>query len=91
MPIKIINVVGARPNFMRIASLVAEMKRHPEIEQTLVHTDQHYDARDKGDGRGFLIRVYLVDANNANELIPSWIPQGLLIAGAFLNSRSLLA
>ncbi len=41
---KILNVVGARPNLMKMAPLVAEMARHPYIEQTLVHTGQHYDA-----------------------------------------------
>jgi len=40
---KIINVVGARPNFMKIAPLIEEMKKHPEITQILVHTEQHYD------------------------------------------------
>jgi UDP-N-acetylglucosamine 2-epimerase (non-hydrolysing) len=41
---KIINVVGARPNFMKIAPLIREMRRHPEISPLLVHTGQHYDA-----------------------------------------------
>lgn len=41
----ILNVVGARPNLMKIAPLVDEMQRHPEINQTLVHTGQHYDTR----------------------------------------------
>jgi UDP-N-acetylglucosamine 2-epimerase (non-hydrolysing) len=40
---KIINVVGARPNFMKIAPLVAEMQKFPEIHASLVHTGQHYD------------------------------------------------
>jgi len=37
------NVVGARPNLPKIASLMREMKRHLEIEPILVHTGQHYD------------------------------------------------
>ncbi|HXX74391.1 MAG TPA: UDP-N-acetylglucosamine 2-epimerase (non-hydrolyzing) [Nitrospiraceae bacterium] len=41
---KIINVVGARPNFMKIAPLMREMKRSAEIVPLLVHTGQHYDA-----------------------------------------------
>lgn len=40
---KVINVVGARPNFMKIAPLMEEMKKFPEFEVTLVHTGQHYD------------------------------------------------
>lgn len=36
------NVVGARPNFMKIAPVVLESKRRG-IPQFLVHTGQHYD------------------------------------------------
>jgi len=43
MKIKIANVVGARPNFMKVAPLVDEMKTHEDIEPILVHTGQHYD------------------------------------------------
>jgi UDP-N-acetylglucosamine 2-epimerase (non-hydrolysing) len=39
---KILNVVGARPNFVKIAPLLAEMDRQPEIRPILVHTGQHY-------------------------------------------------
>jgi len=41
--VKILNVVGARPNLMKIAPLVAEMARYGDIEQALLHTGQHYD------------------------------------------------
>lgn len=40
---RIINVVGARPNFMKIAPLMQAYKAYPEIEPVLVHTGQHYD------------------------------------------------
>ncbi len=40
---RIFDVVGARPNFMKIAPVLAEMRRHPEIAPFLVHTGQHYD------------------------------------------------
>lgn len=40
---KIINVAGARPNFIKIASLIHEFKKYKEIEAILVHTGQHYD------------------------------------------------
>lgn len=43
--LKIINVVGARPNFMKVAPIVAAMKKRPRRFQPLVvHTGQHYDA-----------------------------------------------
>jgi UDP-N-acetylglucosamine 2-epimerase (non-hydrolysing) len=42
-PLKIVNVVGARPNLPKIAPLIREMRRYSEIESVLVHTGQHYD------------------------------------------------
>jgi UDP-N-acetylglucosamine 2-epimerase (non-hydrolysing) len=39
---KILNVVGARPNFMKMAPLVRCL-RERDIRQKLVHTGQHYD------------------------------------------------
>jgi UDP-N-acetylglucosamine 2-epimerase (non-hydrolysing) len=41
---KVVNVVGARPNFVKIAPLIAAMQRYPSLTPTLVHTGQHYDA-----------------------------------------------
>jgi UDP-N-acetylglucosamine 2-epimerase (non-hydrolysing) len=43
--LKILNIVGARPNLPKIASLLREMRRHTEIEPILVHTGQHYDEK----------------------------------------------
>lgn len=40
---KIVSVVGTRPNFIKIAPLINEMKKHSEIKHILVHTGQHYD------------------------------------------------
>ena len=40
---KIINVCGARPNFMKIAPLMRAYRAHDNIEPLLVHTGQHYD------------------------------------------------
>jgi UDP-N-acetylglucosamine 2-epimerase (non-hydrolysing) len=43
-PKKLVHVVGARPNFMKIAPIMREMARYPEeFQQILVHTGQHYD------------------------------------------------
>jgi UDP-N-acetylglucosamine 2-epimerase (non-hydrolysing) len=43
--LKVINVVGARPNFMKVAPIVAAMKRRPaRFHPLVVHTGQHYDA-----------------------------------------------
>ena len=45
MPLKILNVVGARPNFMKIAPLLRKMQAHPEMQPVLLHTGQHYDEK----------------------------------------------
>lgn len=43
--LKVINVVGARPNFMKVAPIVEAMKRRErEFSPLVVHTGQHYDA-----------------------------------------------
>ena len=43
--LKVINVAGARPNFMKVAPIVAAMNRRPnELRHVLVHTGQHYDS-----------------------------------------------
>ena len=42
--LKVIIVAGARPNFMKVAPIVAAMKRRQsEFQTVLVHTGQHYD------------------------------------------------
>lgn len=42
--IKVLNIVGARPNFMKVAPIIRAMRQRPdEISQLLVHTGQHYD------------------------------------------------
>ncbi|MBN2301327.1 MAG: UDP-N-acetylglucosamine 2-epimerase, partial [Lentisphaerae bacterium] len=42
---KILNVAGARPNFMKIAPLMKAMRAHADITPVLVHTGQHYDEK----------------------------------------------
>jgi len=37
-------VVGARPNFMKMAPILIALRAHPRIRPFLVHTGQHYDA-----------------------------------------------
>ncbi len=40
---KIFHIVGARPNFMKVAPVLTALKGRKNVEQTLVHTGQHYD------------------------------------------------
>jgi len=42
---RILNVVGARPNFMKIAPLMRVYRTYPQIDSLLVHTGQHYDEK----------------------------------------------
>ena len=40
---KILNIVGARPNFMKIAPIMEHMKASAQMTPVLLHTGQHYD------------------------------------------------
>ena len=40
----VVHVVGARPNYMKVAPVYAALERNGNVEQRLVHTGQHYDA-----------------------------------------------
>ena len=47
-PMHVLHVVGARPNFMKVAPILKALASRPAhlgIRQTLVHTGQHYDAK----------------------------------------------
>jgi UDP-N-acetylglucosamine 2-epimerase (non-hydrolysing) len=37
------HVVGARPNYMKVAPVYAELQRRGAVDQRLIHTGQHYD------------------------------------------------
>jgi UDP-N-acetylglucosamine 2-epimerase (non-hydrolysing) len=45
---KIVNIIGTRPNLVKIAPLLREMRKHEEIQPLLVHTGQHYDEQLSG-------------------------------------------
>lgn len=40
---KILHVVGARPNFMKVAPVMRALEKKEGVKQILVHTGQHYD------------------------------------------------
>jgi UDP-N-acetylglucosamine 2-epimerase (non-hydrolysing) len=48
MPIKLMCIAGARPNFMKLAPLLALLRRNPAFSAVLVHTGQHYDEKMSG-------------------------------------------
>ena len=41
----IVHVVGARPNFVKMAPVIAALDRRDVFRQVVVHTGQHYDSR----------------------------------------------
>jgi len=49
MSAKLMHVVGARPNFVKLAPVIAALADEAGLEQLVVHTGQHYDARMSGD------------------------------------------
>lgn len=43
MPVRLVFVAGARPNFMKVAPLIESLRGDAAFEVRLVHTGQHYD------------------------------------------------
>lgn len=41
--IKIITIIGARPQFIKASSLTREIKRYRDISEIIIHTGQHFD------------------------------------------------
>lgn len=46
--IKILTIIGARPQFIKAAAVSHNIKMHDQIEEIILHTGQHYD-RDMSD------------------------------------------
>lgn len=68
---KISIVAGARPNFMKIAPIIRELRKHEDVfDWSLVHTGQHYD-RDMSDvffeGLGIPEPHYHLDAGGGSH------------------------
>jgi UDP-N-acetylglucosamine 2-epimerase (non-hydrolysing) len=42
--VKVFHIVGARPNFIKVAPVMNALNTRKHVVQTLIHTGQHYDA-----------------------------------------------
>src|SRR5688500_9780892 len=42
---KVLHIVGARPNFMKVAPIYKAIAQRGRLQQILVHTGQHYDVK----------------------------------------------
>jgi UDP-GlcNAc3NAcA epimerase len=40
---KIVTILGARPQFIKASSLSREVKNHEDVDEIIIHTGQHYD------------------------------------------------
>lgn len=40
---KILGLVGTRPNFVKMAPVIVALRKHTQVETLLVHTGQHFD------------------------------------------------
>ena len=71
------NIVGARPNFVKMAPLIRAMKNIPDLEPVLVHTGQHYDYRMSQvifDQLG--IPSMFADTNAGSDFVPAYSGYG---------------
>jgi len=82
---KIISVVGARPNFMKIAPFMRAIAAFNQIkpvskriEHLLVHTGQHYDSRMSGT---FFDELAIPEADTFEKILRSEKPDWVVVVG----------
>jgi UDP-GlcNAc3NAcA epimerase len=42
---RVLSIVGARPQFVKAAAMCRAIASHPDVSHKIIHTGQHYDAR----------------------------------------------
>jgi UDP-GlcNAc3NAcA epimerase len=40
---KLLTILGARPQFIKAAALSRELKKHADMSEIILHTGQHFD------------------------------------------------
>ena len=84
--IKILNVVGVRPNFIKIAPLLEEMRSVDSISPLLLHTGQHYDGfMSDSFFRNLDIQEPDIDLGVSSESSIRLIAEIMIRAEAYLN------
>jgi UDP-N-acetylglucosamine 2-epimerase (non-hydrolysing) len=73
-PLRVACIVGARPNFTKIAPLMRAFSREPGIVATLVHTGQHYD---EGMKSSFFEQLNIPEPDVDLEVGPEQAPRRL--------------
>lgn len=70
--IRILTVIGARPQFIKAAALSARIRQLPDFEEVIVHTGQHYDqnmSRVFFEELGLPSPKYLLQKPDGNNLV----------------------
>ena len=68
--IKIISIVGTRPQFLKLAPLCRQIKNFPQIIHVIIHTGQHYDdemSKDLFETLDITKPNYLLNINNGTH------------------------
>jgi UDP-GlcNAc3NAcA epimerase len=70
MPTKVVTVVGARPQFVKAATITRAIDQTPDVQEVMIHTGQHFDANMSDiffDELGIPKPAYSLDVHGGNH------------------------
>jgi len=70
MPTKVVTVVGARPQFVKAATISRAIDQTPDMQEVMIHTGQHFDANMSDiffDELGIPKPAYSLDVHGGNH------------------------